>query len=260
VIHRWAHTESLIGDVRTFLIADVRGYTRFIVEHGDEAAARLAARFAVIAREMVSTQGGEVIELRGDEALAVFSSARQALRAAIAPRKAFARETVADPTIPLKVGIGLDAGEAIPVEGGYRGGALNLAARLCSLAGPGEILASEGVTHLARRMEGIHYSERGAVELKGFDDPVRVVEIRPVSQPDRVAGEPAALEQSRGRELPIGRYLGSLPADRVVGRGPEMDRALAGARERLEEALNIFRHMGSRPYVERTERVLAELG
>ena len=51
-------------------------------------------------------------------------------------------ETVADPTLPLAVGIGLDAGEAVPVDDGYRGGALNLAARLCSLAGPGEVLAS----------------------------------------------------------------------------------------------------------------------
>ena len=42
----------------------------------------------------------------------------------------------------------------------YRGGALNLAARLCSLAGPGEILASETVLQLARAMEGIRYGER----------------------------------------------------------------------------------------------------
>ena len=51
-------------------------------------------------------------------------------------------ETIADPTLPLAVGIGLDAGEAVRVGDGYRGGALNLAARLCSLAGPGEVLAS----------------------------------------------------------------------------------------------------------------------
>ena len=38
------------GEIRTFLIADVRGYTRFTLEHGDEAAARLASRFAAIAR------------------------------------------------------------------------------------------------------------------------------------------------------------------------------------------------------------------
>src|SRR2546423_1178832 len=51
--------------VRTFLIADVRGYTRFTLEHGDEAAARLASAFAQLAGEVVSASGGEVIELRG---------------------------------------------------------------------------------------------------------------------------------------------------------------------------------------------------
>ena len=131
------------GAIRTFLIADVRGYTVFTAERGDEAAARLAARFAEVAREGVDARGGDVIELRGDEALAVFDSARQAIRAAVDLQRRFVDETVADPSLPLAVGIGLDAGEAVPVGDGYRGGALNLAARLCGLAGPAEILASE---------------------------------------------------------------------------------------------------------------------
>jgi adenylate cyclase len=69
--------------IRTFLIADVRGYTLFTQERGDEAAAKLAAKFAEIAREGVEARGGTLLELRGDEALCVFSSARQAIRAAI---------------------------------------------------------------------------------------------------------------------------------------------------------------------------------
>ena len=73
-------------EIRTFLIADVRGYTLFTQERGDEAAAKLAARFAGIAREVVEQHGGSVIELRGDEALAVFSSVRQAILAATTPR------------------------------------------------------------------------------------------------------------------------------------------------------------------------------
>src|SRR5438128_10435135 len=121
------------SDLRTFLIADVRAYTRFTQEHGDEAAAQLAARFAVLAREGVEARGGRLLELRGDEALAVFGSARQALRAGLDLQARVAAATEADPALPLRVGIGLDAGEAVPVEGGYRGGALNLAARLCSL-------------------------------------------------------------------------------------------------------------------------------
>ena len=165
--------------IKTFLIADVRGYTRFTQERGDEAAARLATRFAELAREAIEAAGGTLVELRGDEALAVFESARQALRAASNLQERFVVETVADPSLPLAVGIGLDAGEAVPVDGGYRGGALNLAARLCSLAGPGEVLASQGVAHLARKVEGLEYIERGAVRLKGLEKPVEVVAVRP---------------------------------------------------------------------------------
>ena len=109
--------------IKTFLIADVRGYTRFTQERGDEAAARLATRFAEFAREAIEAAGGTLVELRGDEALAVFDSARQALRAASDLQERFVAETVADPSLPLAVGIGLDAGEAVAVDGGYRGGA-----------------------------------------------------------------------------------------------------------------------------------------
>ncbi len=165
--------------IQTFLIADVRGYTLFTQERGDEAAAKLAAKFAEIAREIVQARGGNVIELRGDEALAAFSSARQAVVAAVDLQDRFVDETFDDPELPLPVGIGLDAGEAVPVEEGYRGGALNLAARLCGRARPGEILASRSVTHLARRVDGVRYIDRGRVQLKNLSEPVEFVQIVP---------------------------------------------------------------------------------
>jgi YVTN family beta-propeller protein len=164
--------------VRTFLIADMRGYTRFTQEQGDEAAGRLAAEFARLARSAVESHDGDVIELRGDEALCVFGSARQALRAAVELQTRFRRPEDDRPAFPLPIGIGLDAGEAVPTEGGYRGGALNTASRLCSLAGPGEILATETVVSLARRLEGIRFVERRPVRLKGLEKPVRVIEVR----------------------------------------------------------------------------------
>src|SRR5258708_127954 len=165
--------------ILTFLIADVRGYTAFTQSRGDEAAGRLAAKFAEIAREGVEAHGGEVIELRGDEALAVFASAREALRAAVDLQLVLADEVELDGSLPLHVGIGLDAGEAVRVDGGYRGGALNLAARLCSQARAGEILTSQGVTHLARALDGIDLHEYGEVELKGLAEPVRVFRVAP---------------------------------------------------------------------------------
>jgi WD40 repeat protein/class 3 adenylate cyclase len=165
--------------IRTFLIGDVRGYTAFTQQHGDEAAGRLAGRFAEIAQEGVEACGGVLLELRGDEALAVFMSARNAIRAATELAEAFSEATVDDPALPLGVGFGLDAGEAVPVAGGYRGGALNLAARLCSKAGAGEVLASEGVIHLASTIDGMSYEPTEPFEMKGISEPVRAIRVHP---------------------------------------------------------------------------------
>lgn len=159
-------------ELRTFLIADIRGYTTYTREHGDEAAGRLAAQFAELVRSVVGGRGGFLLELRGDEALVVFVSARNALRAAVELQEQFAEARLAH-----GVGIGLDAGEAVPVEGGYRGSALNVAARLSSQAKGGEVLASEAVIHLAARVEGVAYVEPRSYRLKGLAEPIRAVAV-----------------------------------------------------------------------------------
>jgi WD40 repeat protein/class 3 adenylate cyclase len=192
--------------ILTFLIADVRGYTGFTQQHGDEAAALLAAAFAELAREGVEAHGGSVIELRGDEALAAFESPREALRAAVELQLTFADEARIDPTLPLRVGIGLDAGEAVPVDGGYRGGALNLAARLCAQARAGEVWVSQGVAHLARAVPELRLHEHGEIEVKGLAEPVRVFRAAPLdSDPDALAARFAAIhdaQRARRSELP----------------------------------------------------------
>jgi YVTN family beta-propeller protein len=165
--------------VRTFLIADVRGYTRYSDERGDEAASVLTRRFAEIVHEAVPSSGGEVVELRGDEALCVFGSARDATWAAVELQRRFRERVNGEPAFPLPVGIGMDAGEAVPTDGGYRGRALNVAARLCSLAGPGVILASETVALLAGRYDRAMYAPRRPTRVKGVAEPVRYVEVLP---------------------------------------------------------------------------------
>jgi class 3 adenylate cyclase len=91
-----------------------------------------------------------VIELRGDEALGVFSSPASAVRAAIDLVAVSAEEAALDPELPLNVGIGIDVGEAVPVEGGFRGMALNTAARLCSKANGGQVLLTSSVVARTR--------------------------------------------------------------------------------------------------------------
>jgi branched-chain amino acid transport system substrate-binding protein len=193
--HVTAEAEAV---VRTFLIADVRGYTSFTQAHGDEEAGKLAARFAELARESVAETGGEVLELRGDEALCVFHSARQALRGALELQRRFRERVDGQPAFPLGVGVGLAAGEAVPIEGGYRGGPLNLAARLCSLAGPGQILASETVTSLAGAVDGLRFAERRATRVKGIDRPVRALEVVPEVELPPVPTAPRPRSRRRG--------------------------------------------------------------
>src|SRR5919201_1278000 len=210
--------------ILTFLIADVRGYTSFTQQHGDEAAARLAAAFAELAREGVEAHGGNVIELRGDEALAVFESPREALRAAVELQLTFADEAAVDPMLPLRVGMGLDAGEAVPVDGGYRGGALNLAARLCSQARAGEVWVSQGVAHVARAVPELRLHEHGEVEVKGLAEPVRVFRAAPLdTEPDALAARFEAMDgarPARRSELPAALD----PVTPIIGRDAEVRR------------------------------------
>jgi ABC-type transport system substrate-binding protein/class 3 adenylate cyclase/streptogramin lyase len=199
-------------ELRTFLIADIRGYTTYTRERGDEAAAVLASRFAELVSEVVTARDGFLLELRGDEALVVFVSARKALRAAIDLQARFV-----EAELPRGVGIGLDAGEAIPVGDGYRGTALNLAARLCAQAGPGETLASEAVIHLAAKMDGIAYVDARSLKLKGYVDTVRAVVVVPS-------------DRAKGRRLASGN--GSRGTDRrgvvIVGVAVVVVALLAG--------------------------------
>jgi YVTN family beta-propeller protein len=185
------------ADLRTFLIADIRGYTRFSQDHGDGAASRLAHRFADIVREAIPTEVGELLELRGDEALCVFSSAREALQTAVELQRRFRARINGEPALPLGVGVGLDAGEAVPIDGGYRGRALNVAARLSALAQPGEILASETVMSLAGHQEGASYARRRPARLKGLAEPVRHVAVVPdvALPPVPAAPRPSARRQ-----------------------------------------------------------------
>jgi class 3 adenylate cyclase/tetratricopeptide (TPR) repeat protein len=214
-----------MADIQIFLIADVRGYTTYTDEHRDEEAAQLAMRFATIGREVVETHSGRVVELRGDEIFAVFASARAALRAAVELQQQLAEVSAANPEQPLRCGIGLEAGEAVPVEDGYRGMAINLAARLCSRAAPGEVLAGETIIGLARRVAGLVFRDRGLASFKGVGAPVRVVQVLSEEALDVVVEPmPAATPLDPMAESPqaVGNFLWARPEHRLVARKHEM--------------------------------------
>ena len=163
--------------VRTFLIADIREYSRYTEECGDEAAAKLSDKFERVVLEEIETYDGALVETRGDEALVAFHSARGAIRAAVDLQARF-HETAEQLEIPLRVGIGIDSGEAVQLDdGSFRGSALNVAARLCGRASGGEVIISEATSRLAGRLNGLHYSDGGRVRLKNIPEQIHIYKV-----------------------------------------------------------------------------------
>ena len=164
---------------------------------------------------------GSIVEVRGDEILAVFDSARQAVQAAIDLQAATAAGETAN--MPLGIGIGIDAGEAVPLGVGYRGRVLNMAARLCARARPGEILVTAELAHLSGSVEGVRFDDRGFVRLKSISRPINLMSVtRPPA-----TGDGALTRESIAGTLEF-RLLGPLE---VAEDGRKL--SLGGPRQRL---------------------------
>ena len=118
-----------------------------------------------------SLASGTAIILFADIVLAVFTSARQAIEAALACAKAGA-----EASLPLH--LGLHAGDVIREDNNVYGGAVNVASRIAGLSSPGEVLVSETVRSLARTSAGVRFEDRGEQALKGVGEPVRVWAVR----------------------------------------------------------------------------------
>ena len=188
------------GRIQAFLISDIRGYSTFTAQRGAAAAAHLASTFTNLSRDAIVARGGQVLGLRGDEVLAAFDSPVQAVRAAIDIQYACAEATAVEPAFPLGVGAGVDFGEAVAVDDGYHGAAINMAARLCSQATAGQVLVTATVANAAAGEADLAFETRATVELKGFDHPVEIFEAHsvrsvigsPVTGPGRRGIEPSA--------------------------------------------------------------------
>ena len=76
--------------------------------------------------------------------------------------------------------IGISAGEPVDRGQDLYGAVVNLAARICGHAEPGQILVSAAVKELAIG-KSFGFVDRGPIALKGFDDPIRLYEVGTIS-------------------------------------------------------------------------------
>jgi class 3 adenylate cyclase/pimeloyl-ACP methyl ester carboxylesterase len=176
------------GAFRTILFTDVEGSTALTQRLGDERARALLREHERAVRECLKAHGGSEVKTMGDGFMASFASATKALECAIAIQRTLADRDAgagaqhAAPAVegasePVRVRIGLNAGEPIAEGDDLFGTAVIAAARVAAQAQGGEILASNVVRELVAG-KGFMFSSRGKTALRGFDDPVEVYEVR----------------------------------------------------------------------------------
>ena len=171
----WAEPPAA-GAVHTILFTDVEGSTALTQRLGDAKAREVLRAHERIVREALRAHGGSEVKTLGDGFMASFSSGTRALECAIAMQRAFAEHNESAEE-PLRVRIGLNAGEPIAEERDLFGMTVILAARIAAKAAGGEILAANVVRELAAG-KGFLFSDQGEVALRGFEDPVRLYEVR----------------------------------------------------------------------------------
>jgi class 3 adenylate cyclase len=158
----------------TVLFTDIEGSTALTQQLGDAKAQELVRAHNAIVREALRSHGGSEIKHTGDGIMASFPTASGALDCAIAIQRAVAARG-GDSGLGLR--IGLNAGEPVAEDGDLYGTAVQLAKRICDQAGAAEILVSNVVRELAAG-KPFMFADRGAAPLKGFEDPVRLYEVR----------------------------------------------------------------------------------
>jgi class 3 adenylate cyclase len=157
------------SDTAVILFADIADSTALTERLGDAAFRAKARDLDAALRTVIREHSGTPIEgkLLGDGVLAVFTSARQAIEAALACAR-----SGDDAGLPLH--LGLHAGDVIREENNVYGGAVNIASRISGLSAPSEVLVSDTVRSLARTSAGVRFEDRGRRRLKGVAETVRV--------------------------------------------------------------------------------------
>jgi class 3 adenylate cyclase len=157
----------------TLLFTDIVSSTALTQRLGDAKAQEIVRAHNGIVRDALTAHAGSEIKHTGDGIMASFASPSHALECAVAIQRAVAAR--ADEQ--LAVHIGINAGEPIAEDDDLFGTSVQLARRICDQAEGGDVLVSDVVRQLVAG-KGFLFADRGDVALRGFEDPVRVYELR----------------------------------------------------------------------------------
>ena len=169
--------------VRTLLFVDVVESVRLIEANEDDAVLRWRHLAQRVAHDVVPSHQGRLIKRLGDGLMVDFDSVRPAVAAAFAIQRECQRANIgASPDRQMLLRVGAHVTELIADENDVYGRGVNLAARLTSLAGPGEIVVSAAVRDQLTPALDADIEDLGECYLKHVLQPVRAYRVGPPGQ------------------------------------------------------------------------------
>jgi adenylate cyclase len=167
------------------LSADVAGYSRLM---GDDevATVRILSEYRGVIAGIIASQHGRVVDMPGDNILAEFGSAVDAVNAALALQAELgARNAKLPEARRMAFRVGVNLGDLVVEGDRIYGDGVNIAARVEALAHPGGICVSAKIHDEVHRKLELAFEDLGEHELKNIAGGVRVYRV--------VADTPAAL-------------------------------------------------------------------
>ena len=155
--------------LRAIMFTDIVGSTEMTARLGDVAALELVRAHDALVRRSLEAFGGREVKHTGDGMMASFAGVADAVRAAADIQRRFARFNAAA-SEPVRVRVGVHAGEPVEDSRDLFGATVQMAARLCGEAGADEIVVSDFVRELCAE-DALDFTALGARRLKGFAKP-----------------------------------------------------------------------------------------
>lgn len=158
-----------MGAPTTVMFADLTGSTSVFESLGNEAATHAVRALTQWIGQVCERHGGRVVKTLGDGVLALFPAAAYAVDAVVQLQREHARrQEQRGPAHHMRLQVGLACGDVVEVSGDCFGDAVNVAARLSDLAGPGEVLATrEVVEQVAQPAAGVRFQAMGGMPIRG---------------------------------------------------------------------------------------------
>ncbi len=160
------------------LLADVVGYSRLMSTDEDATHVMLTECFGGMIEPKISEHGGHLIRSSGDGLLVEFDSALDAVRCGIEiQRQLSARNIGVDTEHRFQMRIGVNAGDVIVDERDIYGNSVNIAARLETLAEPGELFVTNSVRDQLLGHPDLAFEDRGHHRVKNLEAPIHVFRV-----------------------------------------------------------------------------------